>query len=127
MRPAKLVVVIPLLVIAAFFAWYAGFIISNVFADYKDSPDATYLKIGGACLVISALFAAVALLAVSPTRPRWGWLVLAVLALLASALPYTAMIGWVGYGVHAILVLLAFGSVLAYLMRTRPASSSEGT
>lgn len=113
---AKLVVGVPLAAIAAFFAWFGGLIISKIFAEYKDSPDATYLTIGGASLAISALFATAALLMVSPTRRRAGWVILAVLALLASALPYAAMVGPVGYAVNGALALLVLGSALAYVM-----------
>ncbi len=126
-HPAKLVVAIPLGLIAAFLAWYGGFIISKVFAEYKDSSDATYLIVGGTSLAISALFAAVALLTVSPTRYRWGWLVLAVLALLASALPYAAMVGSVGYAVNAAVALLAVGSALAHLVGDRRGRASRLT
>jgi hypothetical protein len=115
-RIVKLVVAVPLVGIAAFFAWYGAFIISKVFAEYKDSSDATYVTIGGASLAISALFATAALLTVSQARRRWGWLALAVLAGLASVLPYTAMVGGVGYGLHAILGLLAVSSLFAYLV-----------
>jgi len=113
---AKLAVAILLVAIAAFFALFGGLIISKIFAEYKDSPDSTYLTIGGASLAISALFATAALLMVSPTRRRAGWAILAVLALLASALPYAAMVGPVGYGVDAALGLLALGCALAYVM-----------
>jgi dolichol kinase len=116
---AKLATAIPLVLVAAFLAWYGGFIIANVFAEYKDSSDAAYLTIGGASLAVSALFATAALLTVSPSRSRWGWLVLAVLALLASALPFASMVGSVGYAANAALALLAVGSALAYLVGSR--------
>jgi hypothetical protein len=126
MRLAKLAVVIPLVLIAAFFAWYGGFIISKIFADYKDSSNATYLTIGGTSLVIAALFAAAALLTAARPRRRWGWLALAVLALLAGSMPYTDMVGTVGYGVSAILILLAVGSGLAYLLGGTPQPPADG-
>jgi hypothetical protein len=69
-HPAKLVVAIPLGVIAAFLACFGGFIISDSFADYKDSPDSTYLTIGGGLLGMSALFATAALLTVSGAPHR---------------------------------------------------------
>ena len=86
-HPAKLAVAIPLAVVAAFLAWNGGLIISIVFDDYKDSPDSTYLTIGGGLLGMSALFATAALLTVSGAPHRLVWLVLAVVAFLASALP----------------------------------------
>jgi len=115
----SLVVAAVLLIIAAFFAWYGGFIISLVFADYKDSSDSTYLTIGGGYLAISALFATAALLTASPTRQQVRWLVLSVLALLAAALPYADVIGPPGYAVNVALALLAAGSLVTYL-RNRP-------
>jgi len=126
-HPAKLVVVIPLGLIAAFLALYGGSIIAIIFAEYKDGSDATYLTIGGTSLAVSALFAIAALLTVSPTRYRWGWLVLAVLALLASALPYAAMVGSVGYAVNAAVALLAVGSAFVYLVGDRRGRDSRLT
>ena len=123
---AKLAIAIPLGIIAAFLAFYGGFIISIIFDDYKDSPDSTYLTIGGGLLGISALFATAALLTVSTAPHRLGWLVLAVLALLASALPYSSMVGAVGYAANAALALLAVACAAAYLVRggRRPASGA---
>jgi hypothetical protein len=115
----SLVVAAVLIIIAAFFAWYGGAIISIIFADYKDSSDSTYLTIGGGYLAISALFATAALLTASPTRQQVRWLVLSVLALLAAALPYADVIGPPGYAVNVALALLAAGSLVTYL-RNRP-------
>ena len=115
----SLVVAAVLIIIAAFFAWYGGFIISKIFADYKDSSDATYLTMGGGLLAISALFATAALLTASPPRQQVRWLVLSVLALLAAALPYADMIGSPGYAVNVAVALLAAGSIVTYL-RNRP-------
>ena len=113
-----MVVAGPLLVIAAFLAWYGAFIISKVFADYKDSPATTYLTIGGTSLVISALFATAALLTISPARQQVRWLVVSALALLAAALPYADMVGSAGYALNIALALLAVGSIVTYLLRT---------
>jgi len=101
--------------IAAFLAWYGSFIISKVFDEYKDSSDATYLSIGGVALAISALFAITALLVVSKTHHPRGWLVVAVLALVAAALPYVSILGSAGLVLNGVLALLAAGSALAYL------------
>jgi hypothetical protein len=115
-HPARLAVAIPLAVVAAFLAWNGGLIISIVFDDYKDSPDCTYLTVGGTSLAIAGMFATAALLTVSGAPHRVGWLVLAVLAFLASALPYASMVGAIGYAVNAALALLVVGCALAYLM-----------
>jgi hypothetical protein len=115
-RGAKLMTIVSLVVIAVFFAWYGGFIISKIFAEYKDSSDATYLTTGGVSLAISALFATAALLTVSQAGRRWGWLALAMLALLGAVLPYAAVVGSVGYALNAALILLAAGSTVAYLV-----------
>ena len=115
----SLVVAAVLFIIAAFFAWYGGFIIFKVFAEYKDSGNATYLTIGGGYLAISALFATAALLTASPTRQQVRWLVLSILALPAAALPYADVIGSPGYAVNVALALLAAGSLVTYL-RNRP-------
>lgn len=116
-HPARLVVAVPLVVIAALLAFYGGFIISIIFDDYKDSPDSTYLVVGGTSLAISGMFATAALLTLSAAPHRLGWLVLAVVAFLGSALPYASMVGVIGYAVNAALALLVIGCALAYLMR----------
>ena len=121
---AKLAIAIPLGMIAAFLAFYGGFIILIIFDEYKDSPDSTYLTMGGALLGISALFATAALLTVSAAPHRLGWLVLAVIAFLASALPYASMVGAMGYAANAALGLLAVGCALAYLIRSRQGPAS---
>jgi hypothetical protein len=116
-HPAKLVVAIPMAVVAAFLAWNGGFIISIIFDDYKDSPDSTYLIVGGTSLAIAGMFATAALLTLSAAPHRLGWLLLAVVAFLGSALPYASMVGVIGYAVNAALALLVVGCALAYLMR----------
>ncbi len=115
MRLAKLAIGIPLAAIAAFLAWYGGFVISIVFDEYKDSADATYIAIGGTSLAIAALFACAALLTLSRTRQPRGWLVLALVATVASALPYAAMVGWPAYAVNATLALVAVGSAVTFV------------
>jgi hypothetical protein len=115
----SLVVAAVLIIIAAFFAWWGGLIISKIFADYKDSSDATYLTVGGGSLAISALFATAALFVASPARQQMRWVVLSVLALLAAAVPYAGMIGSPGYAVNVAVALLAAGSIVTYL-RNRP-------
>jgi len=123
---AKLAIAIPLGVVAVLLAFYGGFIISIIFDDYKDSPDSAYLGVGGTSLAISALFASAALLTLSTAPHRVHWLVLAVIAFLASALPYASMVGAVGYTANAALALLAVGCAAAYLVRggRRPASGA---
>ena len=116
-HPARLAVAVPLVVIAAFLAFYGGFIISIIFDDYKDSPDSTYLTVGGTSLAISGMLATAALLTVSAAPHRLGWLMLAVVAFLASALPYASMVGAVGYVANAALALLAVGCAVACIVR----------
>jgi peptidoglycan/LPS O-acetylase OafA/YrhL len=115
-HPARLAVAVPLVVIAAFLAFYGGFIISIIFDDYKDSPDSTYLTVGGTSLAISGMLATAALLTVSAAPHRLGWLMLAVVAFLASALPYASMVGAVGYAANAALALLAVGCAVACIV-----------
>lgn len=116
MRLAKLAIAVSLAAIAAFLAWYGGFAIFNVFDEYKDSPDATYIAIGGASLAVAALFASAALLTLSGTRHPLGWLVVALVAAMASALPYAAMAGSPAYAVNATLALVAVGSALSFVL-----------
>jgi hypothetical protein len=121
----SLIIAAVLLLIAAFFAWYGAVIISNIFADYKDSSNATYLIIGGGSLAISALIATAALLTACPPRQQLRWLVLSILALPAAALPYADMVGLPGYAVNVVLALLAAGSIVTYLRNRPPAADRK--
>ena len=100
----------------ALLALAGGFIVVDALIGYSADSDVSYLILGCFSLLLSALFASAALLAVSWARYRWGWFVLAVLGLLATAVLYTGMIGSVGYALQAALALLAVGSALAYLV-----------
>jgi hypothetical protein len=116
LRLARLTIGIALAATAAFLIWYGGFVISLVFDEYQASPDATYLAFGGASLAVAGLFAAAALLMLSRTRHPRGWLVLALIASVASALPYAEMVGWPAYAVNVTLALLAVGSALTFVL-----------
>ena len=105
--------------LAGFFAFLGSVIISNVFAEYKDNANAVYIAFGSSALAISALFAAGALLALVPGKHPRGWEVLAVIAAVASALPYAEAMGSTAYVVNCALALLAIASIVTYL-RTAP-------
>ena len=120
MRLWRLAAAIVLLATAGFLAFLGSVVISNLWDDYKDSPDAVYIAIGSACLTLSALFAAGALLALVPGKHPRGWMVLAVIAAVTSALPYAEGVGNTAYVVNGVLALLAIASALTYL-RTAPA------
>jgi hypothetical protein len=105
--------------IAGFFAFLGSVIISKVFAEYKDNADVVYIAFGSTALAISALFALGALLALVPEKHALGWGVLAVIAAVASALPYAEAMGSTAYVVNCALALLAIASIVTYL-RTAP-------
>jgi hypothetical protein len=114
MRLARLAGGVVLAGIAAFAAWFGSMIIAKVFDDYKDSPDAVYIGVGGTALAMSALIAAAALLALAPGRHPRGWLGVALISAVASAFPYAAALGSTAYAVNVALALLAVGSALTY-------------
>jgi uncharacterized membrane protein len=101
--------------IAGFAAFWGSVIISNVFAEYKDNADAVYIAFGSTALAISALFAAGALLALAPGKHPRGWMTLAVVAAVASALPYAAAAGDTAYIVNGVLAALAIGAAAAHV------------
>ena len=119
MGTARFVVVAILAGIAGFAAFFGSTIIAKVFDEYKDSPDAVYIGVGGTALAISALFAAAALLTLAPGRHPQGWLALTLVTVVASALPYAEAVGNTGYIVNGVLALLAIASAVTYL-RTAP-------
>lgn len=65
-------------------AWEAA---DNVFADYKDSPDGVYLSIGAIMFSAALLVAAAAVVIAWPSARRYGYLVIALLAAIASIVP----------------------------------------
>lgn len=101
--------------ISGFLAFSGGVAISNVFAEYKDSPDAVYVGFGVGYLALSVLFAAAALQTLAPTRHPRRWLALALAALVGGAFPYAALVGWPAYALNATLVLLAVSAAAKYL------------
>ena len=115
MRARRLAAAIVLLAVAAFLAFLGGTVISHLWDDYKDSPDAVYIGVGGTALAISALFAAAALLTLAPGRHPQGWLALMLVTVVASALPYAEAVGNTGYIVNGVLALLAIASAVTYL------------
>ncbi|MDP2673373.1 MAG: hypothetical protein Q8Q00_00495 [Dehalococcoidia bacterium] len=119
MGVARLAAAAVLVGIAGFFAFLAGVIISKVFAEYKDNADAVYIAFGSVALAISALFAAAALLALAPGRHPQGWLVLALVAAVASALPYAEAMGNTAFIVNGVLAALAIGAATAHLRAHR--------
>ena len=119
MGVARFVVVAILAGIAGFAAFFGSAIIAKVFDEYKDSPDAVYIGVGGTALAISALFAAAALLTLAPGRHPQGWLALTLVTVVASALPYAEAVGNTAYIVNGVLALLAIASAVTYL-RTAP-------
>ena len=119
MRARRLAAAIVLLAVAAFLAFLGGTVISHLWDDYTDSPDAVYIGVGGTALAISALFAAATLLTLAPGRHPQGWLALTLVTVVASALPYAEAVGNTGYIVNGVLALLAIASAVTYL-RTAP-------
>ena len=119
MGVARLAAAAVLAGIAGFFAFLGGVIISKVFAEYKDNADYVYIAFGSSALAISAVFAAAALLTLAPGRHPQGWLALALVAAVASALPYAEAMGNTAYVVNGVLALLAIAAAVTYL-RTAP-------
>ena len=110
--------------IAGFFAFLGSVIISKVFAEYKDNADVVYIAFGSTALAISALFALGALLALVPGKHPRGWMVLAAIAAVASALPYAEAMGNTAFIINGVLAALAIGAAIgaaAAHVRTRRA------
>jgi hypothetical protein len=59
----------------------------NYFADYKDSPDGVYVSQGATMFSVALLIAAAAVVIAWPFARRYGYLVIACLALIASIVP----------------------------------------
>jgi hypothetical protein len=86
----RLVAAAPFFALAVFFAIRSWNPLGNgYFSSYPDNPDGLYLTIAGVGASVAALFAAAGLVIASRSF-RWhgGFLVIAALAVLASALPY---------------------------------------
>ena len=119
MRARRLAAAIVLLAVAALLAFLGGTVISHLWDEYKDSPDATYVGIGSVCLALSALFAAGGLLSLSRGPHRRAWLAVALMAAMAAALPYAEAGGSPAYLLNGVLAALAIGAAAAYLSTRR--------
>jgi hypothetical protein len=121
MRVLRLPAAVLLAGISGFLAFAGGAAISNVFGEYKDSPDAVHTGFGAGYLAVSGLFAAAALGTLSRARHPYRWLAITIAALIAGVFPYAALVGWPAYALNAALAFLAVGSAAAYLTSARPA------
>jgi len=115
MRVARVSLAVLLAAVAGFLAFAAGAALSNLFAEYKDSSDAVYLGFGVGYLAVALLFATAALQTVSEARHPGRWLALTLAAMVCSAFPYAALVGWPAYALNVALALLAIGCATAYL------------
>jgi hypothetical protein len=122
-------------------------------ADYQDSPDGLYLTMAAIGLALALLFAAVGLLIAWRAFQRYGFLLVAALAVVAGALPYVLFkwtsdsetwpwaflvedwISWLGFaprartygiGIQVLLALITVASVVAHFTKPsiRPRAAS---
>jgi hypothetical protein len=89
----RLVAAAPFFALAVFFAIRSWNPLGNgYFSSYRDDPTGLYLTMAGLGASIAALFAATGLVIASRWfRRHGGFLVIATLAILASALPYVLL------------------------------------
>jgi hypothetical protein len=115
MRIAWYALAVLLAAIAAFLTVAAGGALSDSLRNHEDMSGAAYIGFGVGYLAVAVLFAAAALQTVSETRHAGRWLALTLAAMVCSAFPYAALVGWPAYALNAVLALLALGSATAYL------------
>jgi hypothetical protein len=100
---------------ALMLAVFGGLTIAQTFQEYQDSADSVYVTIGTIELLVGAVFGMGALLTLTGAHHPRGWLGVAVLAFLGSALPYADLVGTAGFAANAGLGLLAIGAAVRYL------------
>jgi hypothetical protein len=104
---------------ALLLAVFGGLTIAQIADEYNDSSDSVYVTIGTIELLAGAVFGMAALLTLKGAHHPRGWLGLAVVAFLGSALPYAELVGTAGFVANAGLGLLALGAAVAYLRAAR--------
>jgi len=91
----------------------AGLTAARAFDDAPGRSAATYALLGVGLLVIAGLFAAAAVFLLRQQANPRAWLALAVIAVLASFVPYPGFIGPAGFLLNAVLTVLAAGCLVA--------------
>jgi TRAP-type C4-dicarboxylate transport system permease small subunit len=73
---------------AVFFGWWAYEVFSNLWAEYRDGSDTTYLTIGGALTVLAVSLASLAFRVLRGTR-----LVVKVISVSLGVISVSALVG----------------------------------
>lgn len=108
MSALRLLIAVPLLCIAAFLLIAANGALTNIFAEYKDSDDSTYLIFGSFAIFTASLLAFSSFLAAVGEPRSYLALLVAILAFAATPLPYSPAIGSsLGYAINLLLAVLA--------------------
>ena len=115
MRIAWYAVAVLMAAIAAFLTFAAAATLTLPFRNHGEISDPVYIGFGVAYLTVAVFFATTAMQIVPEARPPSRWLALALAAMVCSAFPYAAFVGWPAYALNAALALLALGSAAAYL------------
>jgi hypothetical protein len=88
-------------------------VLSNLFADYKDSPDATYILIGRASIGLAAMAAAGAFACVVRFQPAVS--LVAALALPLSLVPYSRAFGDAAWVANVSMAFVFLAALVAWL------------
>jgi hypothetical protein len=151
----RIALAVPLFALAAFVARRGGWnpLAHAYYADYKDSPEGLYLTMAAIGFALAALCAAIGLLLVSRASRRYGFLVVAALAVAASLLPallfkwtskpdtwpWVFGVGWLGWLhfdvrarsigllIQAALAAIAVASIAAHLAQSRGRARFRGS
>ena len=115
MRIAWYALAVLLAAIAAFLTVAAGGALSDSLRNHEDMSGTAYIGFGVGYLAVAVLFAAAAMQIVPEPRHPSRWLALTLAAMVCSAFPYAALVGWPAYALNATLALVALGSAAAYL------------
>jgi hypothetical protein len=151
----RIALAVPLFALAAFVARRGGWnpLAHGYYADYKDSPDGLYLTMAAIGFALAALCVAIGLLVVSRASRRYGFLVVAILAVTASVLPallfkwsskpdtwpWVFGVGWLGWLhidvrarsvgllIQAALAAIAVASIVAHLAQGQGRARFRGS
>ena len=99
--------------------------VGGVLVGGADASGARYAAAAGIFLGAAALFAAAAFFTSEPAIGPRPWLVLAIVAVIASFVPYAFVFGPIGLVLNAALTALAAGSLYANLKGERRLAARE--
>ena len=124
-RIPRLAFTIALGVVASVLLLLAIASVGGILVGFSDTPDAKYAAAAALFVGVAALFGVAAFFSSEPAIGPRPWLVLAVVSVIASFVPYAFVFGPIGLILNAGLTALAAGSLYANVKGERTLAARD--